>query len=96
MNWAPQSGLLLSRDHIPGLPSLGLACFQLSFCNTKTKHLYGRRVGAFNTCPSPQLSSYSINPGVGDAPSQGIWKGVGVPRLASAQGCWGPPSRGAF
>lgn len=53
-------------------------------------------MGALNTCPSPQLSSYSINPGVGDAPSQGIWRGVGAPKLVSAQGCWGPPYRGAF
>lgn len=94
--WSPQSGLLLSRDHIPGLPSLGLVCFQLSFCSTRTKRLCGGRVGALNTCPSPQLSSYSINPGVGDAPSQGTWRGVGAPRLVSAQGCWGPPYWGAF
>lgn len=56
-------------------------------------------VGALNTCPSSQLYSFSTNPGQGMHPpweGRCFWRGAGARRLVSAQGCWGPPSRGAF
>lgn len=100
---APSTRLPLSRDCIPGLPSLGLARSQLlSSSRLPGRALvgHGRQPGRLllplaATPPAPPptvLLQAPYPPRVPHQGSGGDWKGLGALRLMTAQGCRGHPA----